>query len=604
MIAAGARISLDPEHLATRLEAYGLDADTRAALTPMAQLAGDADLMAALRGRLLQACLSGCGTAQLGDTALVGRLDAFAACYAELLCWDYSLSWLDRLLERWLEIFPVGLAMDLPARLGFELIDYTARLADAGEAGGDSVAATVVALGRLALFVTGMLEETSTALQHAQIERLTQVDEASGLPNATQLAPALAAQLELAAGGDGVTGLLMLRLEPCHALLRMSAAAERHLVAQIVARLRSALRPADRIFRLGRHRFALLLPQLRSVAQISLAAARLLRALEAPFSLDRREYRVLPTMGGAHAPEHGADAAALAMAAELALFEARSRGSRFQLFHEELDQLTADHAALEREFMHALEHDELALHLQPQISLASGRCESAEVLLRWCNQRGEQVPPPLIIEIAERVGASPQLTRWLAGQTCRMASMLRQSNMNVALALNLTANELRDGDLPDLIHQSLSTWRLPGSALTLEITEGAMIADQEHSLRIMHRLRDLGCRLAIDDFGTGYSSMAYLCALPVQELKIDQVFVHRMLQSPRDREIVGSMVQIAHSLEMEVVAEGVEQEAELAQMRDFGCERVQGHLYGQALPFEAFQKWWLAFEADPGRRMP
>lgn len=599
----GARLSLAPEHLATRLEAYGLDVDTRAALQPMTQLAGDADLMAALRGRLLQACLSGCAAEQLRDTSFVGRLDAFAGCYADLLRWDFSLSWLDRLLERWLEVFPAGLAMDLPARLGFELIDYTAQLANAGEAGGDSVAGTVVALGRLTLFVTGMLEETTTALQRAQIERLAQVDEASGLPNAAQLTPALAAQLELAGGTDAVTGLLMLRLEPCHALLRMSPASERHLVAQTVARLRSALRPADRIFRLGRHRFALLLPQLRSVAQISLAAARMLRALEAPFSLDRREYRVLPTMGGAHAPEHGTSPAELVMAAELALFEARNHGSRFQLFHEELNQLTADHAALEREFMHALEHDELALHLQPQINLAGGRCESAEVLLRWCNRRGEQVPPPLVIEIAERVGASPQLTRWLAGQTCRMASVLRQSNMNIGLSLNLTANELRDADLPDLIHQSLSTWRLPGSALTLEITEGAMITDQEHCLRIMHRLRDLGCRLSIDDFGTGYSSMAYLCALPVQELKIDQVFVRRMLQSPRDREIVGSMVQIAHSLQLEVVAEGVEQEAELEQMRDFGCERIQGHLYSPALSFEAFQKWWLAFEADPSRRM-
>lgn len=596
-----ARISLAPEHLAARLVAYGLDQDARQALAPLAQLATDAALFAPLRERLLQACLSGCGAQRLGDTEFVGRLDAFAGCYADLLRWDFSISWLDRLLERWVEIISAGLAMDLPARLGFEIIDYTVQLAaGAGEAGEDSVVGTMVSLGRLVLFVTGMLEETGSALQQAHIERLALTDDASGLPNAAHLPQVLAEKL--ARADSATTGLLMLELQPSHALLRLAPGAERQLLAQLVARLRTALRPADSIFRLGRRHFALLLPQLQTVAQVSLAAMRALRALEVPFSLDRREYRVLPALGGAHAPEHARGAAELVMAADLALHEARNRGVRFQLFHEELDQITADHAALEREFVQALEQSELMLYLQPQVSMANGRCEAAEVLLRWRNQRGDFVPPPLVIEIAERVGASPQLTRWLVGQTCRMASVLRQNNMNLSLSLNLTANELRDGDLPDLIHQSLSTWRLPGSALVLEITESAMIQDEEHCLRIMHRLRDLGCRLSIDDFGTGYSSMAYLCALPVQELKIDQVFVRRMLQSMRDREIVGAMVQLAHSLQLEVVAEGVEQEGELDLMRDFGGDRVQGFLFSQALPFDAFQKWWLAHEADPGRR--
>ncbi|MEY3201262.1 MAG: hypothetical protein RIR70_812, partial [Pseudomonadota bacterium] len=173
----------------------------------------------------------------------------------------------------------------------------------------------------------------------------------------------------------------------------------------------------------------------------------------------------------------------------------------------------------------------------------------------------------------------------------RTLAELSRRGLGTGVSINLTAHDLADPDLQATIRDSLALWRVSPSRLTIELTESAIIPDESHSEAALQALRALGCRIAVDDFGTGYSSMAYLRQLPLNELKIDQLFVRRMGASSQDREIVRSMLQLAHGLSLEVVAEGVEDEATAALLREMGCQRMQGFLFGQAMPLGRFIEW-------------
>jgi EAL domain-containing protein (putative c-di-GMP-specific phosphodiesterase class I) len=216
----------------------------------------------------------------------------------------------------------------------------------------------------------------------------------------------------------------------------------------------------------------------------------------------------------------------------------------------------------------------------------------AEALLRWQHAAGETVAPQFIVEIAEEAGVSPQFSRWLVTRAARTLAEFALEGIPLRLSINLTANDLRDEELPDMIEQALTIWNVPADRLTLELTESAMISDEQHSLGILYRLRDLGCRLAVDDFGTGYSSMAYLRQLSLNELKIDQLFVRRMDESPQDREIVRSMIQLAQGLRLEVVAEGVETKGTWTLLSEYGCQRVQGYYFSKPIAVTEFVRWW------------
>ncbi|MBL8482417.1 MAG: EAL domain-containing protein, partial [Rhodocyclaceae bacterium] len=333
--------------------------------------------------------------------------------------------------------------------------------------------------------------------------------------------------------------------------------------------------------------------------QVTLAATKLLRQFDSPFTLHTREYRLVAYVGAVCAPDQANSVDDLLMFVRLSSFEARTRGSRLELFRDELNRASAHHFEIERELSQALENEQIELHLQPQIDAATGYCLGAEALLRWNNSARVAVPPQLVIEAADRAGLSAQLTRWVIVSACRMLAQLTQEDPSFNLSVNITANDLKDAELPDLLQQALTTFGVPAHCLTLELTENAMITDEQRCLEIMARLRQMRLRLSIDDFGTGYSSMVYLRRMPVQELKIDKVFVQRLAQYGRDREIVRSLVGLGHGLGLEVVAEGVEDGGVLDLLRSYGCDRMQGFHISPPLPRAQFIEWWRQ-----GRRKP
>src|SRR5574337_1111628 len=241
-----------------------------------------------------------------------------------------------------------------------------------------------------------------------------------------------------------------------------------------------------------------ILPALASAAHVSLATTRLLQMFDEPFPVLGHEYRLLPAVGAAVFPEAGRQPEALLQAARLALHEAQRSTPRQEVYRTEMEQSAARHAAIEHGFLEALREGQLELYLQPQVDARSGRCLHAEALLRWPRTGAGNVAPSCIVDIAEDAGVGPEFSRWLITRAARTLAEFADARIPLHLSINLTANDLRDHELPDVIEHALALWKVPAERLTLELTESAMIADEQCSLGIMRRLRGLGCHLALD----------------------------------------------------------------------------------------------------------
>ena len=297
--------------------------------------------------------------------------------------------------------------------------------------------------------------------------------------------------------------------------------------------------------------------------------------------------------GGALYPDNGTEPRHLVQSSRIACLTADRTGSRFAAYDPAMEQTDNAQQQLHAELPRALSGAPgLSLSLQPQIDLSSGRCVGCEALLRWHLPAGDHIPPNHTLAAVERLGLRATFTRWLLQQAMQIQNRLRAENIHVVLSVNLSANDLLDAELPDLIAQTLATWELTSDCLLLELTETLMIEDTEQVIGVLQNLRKQGFHLSIDDFGTGYASMSYLQRLPVQEVKIDQSFVRYAETSERDREIIASLAQLAHRLDMVVVAEGIETVEAAEIVAQLGCDRAQGYLYAAAMPLEEFILWW------------
>jgi EAL domain-containing protein (putative c-di-GMP-specific phosphodiesterase class I) len=234
---------------------------------------------------------------------------------------------------------------------------------------------------------------------------------------------------------------------------------------------------------------------------------------------------------------------------------------------------------------------------QPKIDLHTGRVASVEALVRWPANDSQVVPTVLMVETAERAGLIGSLTSLVLNNVLRERSGWAQQGLDMQVWVNLSAQSLAQKELPATLLQSLEVWNVPSSAIGLEITESGLISDIEHTTGILQALRNVGFELAIDDFGTGYSSLAYLRRFPISELKIDRMFVHGMVNSPPDRQIVQSIIDLAHNFNLKVVAEGAEDLDTVAALKSLGCDVVQGYVYAKPMPAEHIPDWVSRFEA-------
>lgn len=382
------------------------------------------------------------------------------------------------------------------------------------------------------------------------------------------------------------------------AFSHLSASELQRMPGMLTDQLATLLRPQDRAFVGLDGEWLLLLADMHSLVQPALAAAHVRRAFTHPVELvSGRVITLNVAIGAAVAPEHGEGAEELVQAARLARESLQSSREPFALFDPAMKADWQWHHQISVELGQALRDQSLQVYLQPQVDMGTGHCFGAELLLRWRRINGEWVPPPLIMEIIEENGWRTQFTDWLLRAAMRTGDELDGAGIAIRLSLNLTASDLLDTDLPELLAQCLETWRLPAERFTLELTESAMMVDRDRGLSVMRQLRELGVRLALDDFGTGYSSLSYLATLPLNEIKIDRAFIIGMSASAEGLRIVRAIVDLTHDLGMRSLAEGVEETCQRDQLLALGCAEAQGYLYARPLPLADFIAWYRSRQA-------
>jgi EAL domain-containing protein (putative c-di-GMP-specific phosphodiesterase class I) len=425
------------------------------------------------------------------------------------------------------------------------------------------------------------------------------IDQTTGLP---LFASALADLPKMIRANDPQLGLgiIALAIVPDPLYLRQSTDAVHKLRLRVSQEIQASLRPQDRVYTVSQREWLIIQPNLLSSAAPMLAMIRLRDKLMAISGVNI-SYIPRLALGSALWPDNGDDALFLIQSARIARQFAEQGNPDLRTYQPAMESEGENEHGLLAELRQALSDNHgLALHLQPQMDIASGRCIGAEALLRWQRDNGEWVAPPRILEAIDRLGQRQAFNRWLLHQASQIQKQLVEHDIDIALSLNLSANDLLDVELPDMIGQALATWDLDASKFLLEITETMMIEESWQVMDVLNRLRQLGLRLSIDDFGTGYAGMGYLQRLPVQEVKIDQTFVRQVVDSAKAREIIAAVIQLAHKLEMSVIAEGVETPDALDALKKLGCGHAQGFLFSPALALPDFVEWWAARQAADG----
>ncbi len=357
------------------------------------------------------------------------------------------------------------------------------------------------------------------------------------------------------------------------------------LLRQVADRLAQTLRGADSIARLGGDEFAVLLPATANPAAAMTVADRILAALHDSFVVDGLTLDVEASIGIAVCPGHGRDGGQLLRRADVAMYVAKERKTGVTLYDAVHDVHAPARLALLGDLRRALDaDDQIVLHYQPKMDLALGQLSGVEALVRWHHPERGLVMPGDFIPVAENTALIQRLTHHILDLAIGQARAWLDAGTPTPVAVNLSTRCLLDDTFPHDVLDLLDRHALPAALLHLEITESAIMADPHRALRALHTLHDAGIRLSIDDFGTGYSSMAYLKQLPVDEIKIDRSFVKDMTTDPDDATLVRSAIDLGHNLGLAVVAEGVENQTTLDQLRNLGCDLAQGYHLGRPAP--------------------
>jgi diguanylate cyclase (GGDEF)-like protein len=361
------------------------------------------------------------------------------------------------------------------------------------------------------------------------------------------------------------------------------------LLREVGPRLGEQLTPADLIARLGGDEFAIVLPN--ADADQALRVAHSMLRVERPFLIDGHPLEVTASIGIAVFPQHGADAETLLRRADVAMYLAKRSGNSYALYRPEDDPYDASRLLLRTDLRTAITEGEIILHYQPQVAIATGEVTGLEALARWRHPTRGWIPPVEFIQVAERMALIKPLTAHVLELAARQVVDWQAMGISLPVAVNVSMRNLLDPQFPETLESTISAAGVEARKLKLEITESALMVEPTRVLETMNQVRAMGVAFAIDDFGTGYSSLAYLQRLPVEELKIDRAFVGQVPVDQGSLAIVRATIELAGSLGLEVVAEGVEDEATWQTLQRLGCSMAQGYFLSRPMPVAEVAGW-------------
>jgi diguanylate cyclase (GGDEF)-like protein/PAS domain S-box-containing protein len=421
---------------------------------------------------------------------------------------------------------------------------------------------------------------------------LAQFDSLTGLPNRALLADRFAQMIDQTRRRGLILGVLFVDLDDFKGVNdTLGHAAGDELLREASRRLHEAVRPGDTVARISGDEFALVLADLARQEDAALVAQKIVERLAAPFQLGGHEVFVTASVGIASYPADGHDAETLLGAADAAMYRAKQSGrNTFQFFTSEINQRTRARALLGAELRRALEREEFSLAYQPKFDLLTLRPCGAEALLRWEHPERGQVPPAQFVHVLEETGLIVPVGEWVLRRACADVKACAAAGVRpLPVAVNLSARQFRQHDLDARIRKLITAAAVSPDLVELEITESHLMHDPAHAIHVMRALREEGIRIAIDDFGTGYSSLAYLTRFPVAALKIDRSFVAGIGRETSDPAIVRTIIEMARTLGFTVIAEGVETQAQVEFLRQFGCHQAQGYFFARPMPIEDFR---------------
>jgi diguanylate cyclase (GGDEF)-like protein len=363
------------------------------------------------------------------------------------------------------------------------------------------------------------------------------------------------------------------------------------VLCEVARRLSAATGPSDVLARIGGDDFAVLVPDVPSSHAALVIAERLRAALRRPLNLPAHSIRIGASVGVAVAPEHGSEFEELLRFADLAIYRAHREETEIELYRPERDQALPDRLSLSSELAGAIEREELILHFQPQVDLATGEPLAAEALVRWVHPERGLIPPDRFIPMAETTGVIADLTRYVLDRALAEQARWRAAGHDLAVAVNFAGPNVIDAGMPAAVRHLVKTWDVPHGRLIIEISERTVMHGPQRLTGLLDELRELGVESSLDDFGTGQSSLAFVRDLPVDEIKIDRSFVDGMIGDAANTAIVDATIALGRALGLRVVAEGIEDDATRLALVEKGCDVAQGYLISRPLPADDFLAW-------------
>ena len=423
-------------------------------------------------------------------------------------------------------------------------------------------------------------------------------DPLTGLANRTFLRDRLEQAIRAGERERKPHGVLLLDLDGFKAINdAFGHAAGDQVLREAARRIRGVLRKADTVARLGGDEFAVVPFGATDLARAIVIADKMIQALRVPIRLDARPVEVTASIGIAIHPQHGDDADALLRRADVAMYAAKRARSGYSVYLEEQEASAGARQPLIGKLGLAIEQFELQAHYQPVVEVRSRRVTKVEALVRWGHPRHGLLPPEDFIPAAEQTDLIKPLTAWVLNEALSQLHAWRRTGLRLGMSVNLSARNLLDDELPDIVQELLETWQVDPRSLTLEITERSILAAAADAT--ITRLRATGVRLAVDDFGTGYSSLTHLRRLPLDEIKIDRSFLADVVSNHDDAAIVRSTIDLAHNLGLAVVAEGVETAETWGLLAQHGCDLVQGYYVSPPLPAPELVAWLRDWQRAP-----